>query len=205
MDSRDLVGVALVAGLVIFMVGAVRWRLSWERPAAESLPLLHTDKRRRAWIHVWMLIAALVTPAGVAGFATLPSAGALAAMAAAVYAIGSAAWVVSLAFRLTVVPWAAERTATTGEVPELFPPFDAWAGSLYVFQMVASYVSFALLGGAVLAGDLAPTWVGWLGVGWGVLFLAGFALTRFAGPFNPPFWAHAYTGLLGVVLLATAR
>lgn len=193
MDSRDLVGVVLVAGLVIFIIGAARWRLSYEGPAEKSLPLVHADKRRRAWIHVWMLVAAFVTPAGLAGLATLPEAGAFAAMAAAVYAIGSAVWVLSLTFRLTVVQWAAERTATTGEVPELFPPFDAWAGSLYVFQMVASYVSFALLGGAVLAGDLAPTWVGWLGVGWGVLFLAGFALTRFAGPFSPPFWAHAYT------------
>lgn len=203
-DSRDLVGVVLIAGLVIFAIGAARWRLSYERPAAESLPLVHTDKGRRAWIHVWMLAAALATPAGLAGLATLPDAGAFAAMAAAVYAIGSAAWVVSLTFRLTVVRWAAERTATTGEVPEAFAPFNEWAGALYVFQMAASFASFALLGAAVLAGDLAPAWAGWLGVGWGVLFLAGFVLTRFAGPFNPPFWAHAYTGLLGVVLLATA-
>ncbi|MBM7784585.1 hypothetical protein [Tenggerimyces flavus] len=204
MDSRDVVGVTLIAGLVIFMIGAVRWRLSYEHPDETSLPLMHTDKWRRAWIHIWMLVAAFVTPAGVAGIATLPGAGAFAAMAATVYAIGSAAWVVSLAFRLTIVPWAAERTATTGQIPETFPPFDAWAESLFVIQMAASYGAYALLGAAVLAGDLAPTWVGWLGVGWGVIFLVGFALTRSAGPFSPPFWAHTYTGLVGVVLLATA-
>lgn len=31
--------------------------------------------------------------------------------------------------------------------------------------------------------------------------LAGFVLTRFAGPFNPPILAHVYTGVLGVWLL----
>jgi hypothetical protein len=25
--------------------------------------------------------------------------------------------------------------------------------------------------------------------------------TRFAGPFNPPFWAHLYTGTVGLFVL----
>jgi hypothetical protein len=33
--------------------------------------------------------------------------------------------------------------------------------------------------------------------------LAGFILTRFAGPFNPPILAHSYTAVVGVVLLLT--
>jgi hypothetical protein len=206
MDARFVVGVALVAGLVIFMVGAVRWKLSYDQPYDKALPIIHADKGRRVWIHVWMIIAMLVTPAGLAGFATLPADGpgrALAAMAAAVYAIGAGAWVVSLAFRLTVGAWAAER-AVAGAIPETFPPFDTWAESLYVVHMAASYGSFAILGGAVLTGGVAPVWVGWLGVGWGALFLAGFVVNRIDGPLTPPFWAHAYTGLLGVVLLAVS-
>jgi hypothetical protein len=207
MDVRDLVGVVLVAGLVTFMVGAVRWRLGYDRPYAESLPLVHRDVGRRRWIHVWMLVAAFVTPAGLAGLATLPEAPlgrGLAAMAAAVYTIGSVAWLVSLAFRLTVVPWAAERTVETGSVPDTFAPFDSWAGALFSVQMLASYAAFVLLGATVLAGDLGPVWSGWLGVGWGALFVAGFVATGSGGPFSPPFWAHAYTGLVGVVLLATS-
>jgi hypothetical protein len=108
MDARSLVGAALVAGLVIFMVGAVRWKLAYDQPFEQALPIVHADRRRRVWIHVWMIIAMLVTPAGLAGLATLPADGtgrALAAMAAAVYAIGAAAWVVSLVFRLTVGAW----------------------------------------------------------------------------------------------------
>ena len=69
--------------------------------------------------------------------------------------------------------------------------------------MTASYASFMILGIAVLRADGLPDWLGWLGVGWGAVFLAGFVATRFAGPFNPPFLAHTFTALLGVVLLTS--
>jgi hypothetical protein len=92
-----------------------------------------------------------------------------------------------------------------GAPPEQFVAFDAWATSLYTIHMLSAYASFVLLGAAVLAAGDLPAWLGWLGVGWGVVFVAGFVgvADRFGAPFYPPFWAHAYTGVLGVVLLAT--
>ena len=199
-----LVGGVLVAGLVVFMVGAVAWRLDYQRPLHESLPLIHRDSRRRAWIHTWMIAALVVTPAGLAGLTAAleePTATVLAAMATAVYLSGGVCWIVSLLFRLTVVPWAAERTVTLGHVPDGFAAYDRWAGGLYVVHMLTAYVGSALLGTAVLASNELPTWLGWGGVVWGLAFAAGFVATRFAGPFNPPFWAHLYTGTVGVVLL----
>jgi hypothetical protein len=67
--------------------------------------------------------------------------------------------------------------------------------------MAAAYASFAILGIAILASDLLPMWLGWAGIGWGAVFLLGFVATRFSGFFNPPFWAHTYTALVGVYLL----
>jgi hypothetical protein len=32
-------------------------------------------------------------------------------------------------------------------------------------------------------------------------FTVGLVATRFAGPFNPPFWAHLYTGTVGLFVL----
>lgn len=198
-----LVGWTLLAGMVVFLVGAAGWRLAYEQPLAESLRVIQADRRRRTWIHVWMIPALFVTTAGLAGL-TLVVDGAtgtlLAVMAAALYGLGAVPWVVSLAFRLTVVPWAAERTVADGAVPDGFAALDAWAGSLYVIHMVAAYMTFAVLGAALLDSAL-PSWVGWLGIAWGVAFTLGFAATRAAGPFNPPIWAHAYTGLVGVVVL----
>lgn len=207
MDARDLVGATLIVGFVMFFIGAVRWRLAYDRPLAETMPLVHRDRERRSWIHVWMLVATIVTPAGIGGFAALPGpplARAVALMAAVAYTIGAVCWAASLAFRLTVGAWAAERTVQTGAMPDGFAAFDAWAGSLYTVHMAVSYATFAVLGAAVVASDITPDWTGWLGVGWGGLFLTGFVATRFAGPFNPPFWAHAYPLVLGIVLLVTA-
>jgi hypothetical protein len=204
MDASLLVGVTLIAGAVVFLIGAGAWRLGYDRPLLEALPLIHEDRGRRAWIHLWMIPAMFITSAGIAGLVVLaaePLAAALVAMAAVIYALGAVCWIASLAFRLTVVPWAAERMVADGDPPDAFPALDRWAGSLYSVHMGSAYVAFALLGWAVLAeGDL-PVWLGWLGVVWGVGFLAGFFATQREGPFNPPFWAHAYTALIGTLLL----
>ena len=196
-------GAVLVAGLGIFLVGAGGWRLDYQRPLQESLPI-DRDRRRWAWIHLWMVAAMHVTFAGLAGLATSldeSTARVLATMAAAVYVAGGVCWVASLAFRLTVVPWAAQRTVEVGAVPDGFVAQDSWAGTLYSVHMLTAYIASAVLGIAVLISDDLPTWLGWAGVGWGLAFAAGLVATRFAGPFNPPFWAHLYTGTLGVVLI----
>jgi hypothetical protein len=205
--ASSLVGGTLIAGLVLFLVGAAAWRLEYEQPLPDALRIIDGDRRRRAWIHLWMIPALFVTGAGLIGLVVLigllegPTAAVLGAMAAAVYVMGAVCWIASLAFRLTVVPWAAEETTVTGRIPEAFPALDAWAGSLYVIHMAASYVAFVLLGAAILSGAGFPAWLGWLGIGWGVVFAAGFVATRASGPFNPPLWAHTYTAVVGVVLL----
>jgi hypothetical protein len=203
-DWTDLIGGTLVAGCVVFLVGAVGWRLAYQRPPEESLPLIHAQQRRWTWIHRWMLVAMFITPAGITGLAQLPDlndVAPLVAMAAVGYALGAVCMIVSLCFRLTVVPWAAERTVAVGTPPDGFAALEAWAGRLYVVHMLASYSVFVLLGAAVLASDVLSPWSGWVGVGLGAGCLAGFVATRFAGPFNPPFMAHTYTALLGIVLL----
>jgi hypothetical protein len=204
MDAQQLAGVTLVSGMVLFLVGAAGWRLAYELPLPEALRAIHSEPRRRMWIHVWMIIAMLVTPAGLTAWTVVvddPTGRAWLAMATAVYALGAVCWIVSLVFRLTVVPWAAERTVAMGQPPDGFAALDHWAGALYVVHMTSAYTAFALMGAGILAAGDLPTWLGWLGVGWGTVYLAGFVATRFAGLFNPPFWAHLYTGVVGVVLL----
>jgi len=199
-----LVGGFLISGLVVFLVGAVGWRLDYQRPLDEALPLIHRDRRRWTWIHTWMIAGLVITPAGLVGLTLAleePTATVLAGMATAVYGVGAVCWIVSLAFRLTVMPWAAERTVTSGKVPDGFAAYERWAGTLYLVHMVTAYVSSAVLGTAALASEALPAWLGWAGVVWGLAFAAGFVATRFAGPFNPPFWAHLYTGAVGLVLL----
>lgn len=166
--------------------------------------MIQGDRKRRAWIHLWMIPAMFVTSAGVFGFAAMVENArtvAVAVMAGVIYLMGAVCWVGCLTFRLTVVPWAAEHTVQHGQPPMVFAALDRWAGVLYAVHMAAAYAAFALIGSAVLLADELPSWIGWLGIGWGCGFLVGLIATRFAGPFNPPFWAHSYTGLLGFALL----
>jgi hypothetical protein len=202
-DDAFLIGGVLVAGLVTFLVGAVAWRLEYQRPLHEALPAIHRDRGRRAWIHTWMIVGLVFTLAGLLGMTLAlgePTATVLAGMATAIYGAGAVCWIVALTFRLTVVPWAAEL-ATAGRVPEGFAAYDRWAGALYVVHMLTAFVGSAVLGMALLASDALPGWLGWAGALWGLAFAGGFVATRFAGPFNPPFWAHLYTGTVGLVLL----
>lgn len=195
MNASTVTGLVLVAGFLIFTTGAVFWRMSFEGPPERALAAVHAERRRHTWIHAWMLVAMIVTPAGLAGYAML-AASPVAAMAAVAYNIGAVAWIAALTFRLTVLRWAAARPV----IPDVFAPLNAWATGLYVVHMASAYAAFAVLGAAVLAGD-GPSWLGWLGVGLGLGCLAGFVRTRFAGPFNPPIMAHTYTAVLGVWLL----
>ena len=204
MNPTLLVGVLLVAGFVFFLTGAVRWRLVYQAPPAEALVAIHTDQLRRAWIHLWILVGIFVTTSGLAALILVldgAAVKALAAVAATVYLLGAVCWVVSLAFRLTVVPWAAKVTVTDGQPPNGFDALDGWAGALYGVHMTAAYAAFALLGASILGTDLLSAWLGWLGVALGFLCLTGLIATRYAGPFNPPILAHSYTAVVGVMLL----
>lgn len=205
MGAVEIVGGTLVAGLAVFFVGAAGWRMAYEAPLEEALTTIHGDRRRRTWIHGWMLPAMFLTAAGLAALPVLledPTARVLAVLAATVFALGAVCWVLSLAFRLTVVPAAAADLVEDGTIPHHFRPLDAWASSMYAVHMTSAYAAAALLGAALLTTDgIAPTWLGWTGVGFGALWLAGFLATRFAGPFNPPFWAHLFTGAVGIALL----
>jgi hypothetical protein len=200
-----VVGWTLVAGSITFLIGAARWRMAYEQPLEASLRVVAGDRPRRAWIHLWMIAGVFVTSAGVAGVPLMvradETATVVAVMAVVTYLLGALGWIASLAFRLTVVPWAAERTVADGRVPEPFPALDAWAGSLYVVHMASAYVAFALLGSAVLAAGVLAPWVGWTGVVLGLGALAGFVVTRAAGPFNPPILAHLYPLVLGIAVL----
>ena len=183
-----LVGGVLVAGLAIFLVGATAWRLDYQRPPHESLPLIHRDRRRWVWIHVWMVAGTVVTPAGLAGVAVIldkSTATVLAAMAATAYLAGTVCRLASLAFRLTVAPWAAEQAVARRRHPRRLRGLRPVVRSA-VLRAHADGVR--RLRGArhrLAVSDDLPTWLGWAGLGRGLAFAAGLLATRFAGPFNP--------------------
>lgn len=197
---QDVVGWLLVSGLVIFLVGAARWSLQYEQPLEISLPLKASATKRLRWIHYWMMGGVALTTVGLAAtaqFAQSP----WGVVAAVLYALGAAAWLVAITFRLTVEEWAAAETVKTGIVPPVYPPLTAWARGMYSVHMMTAYISAIPLAIVVVSQDLGPTWLGWGGGIWGAASATGFVVTRGAGFFSPPILAHLFTFAVGLALL----
>ncbi len=112
------------------------------------------------------------------------------------YAFGAVLWVISLAFRLSIDPWAAQETAKTAAMPEFYVPLTRWTGLLFVIYTILAFSALAAYGGAVLSTLVLPHWVGWIAIFYG---LAGLGLVGFTGD-APPFLHHLMPILIGILL-----
>jgi hypothetical protein len=195
-----LIGWALIAGFVTFLVGAAGWRLEYQQEMKEALVVMHADRRRLRWIHWWMVPAMFLTTGGLVGLAVATGDGVV-GIAAGAFAMGATLWLAHLLFRLSVGEWAAERTATTGVVPEVYEPLARWVGYGHAVHMVSAYVAAALLGIAALDLGLTATWLGWALVGWGVALTVLFLIPATQGGTSPPIMAHVATLAVGIALL----
>ena len=195
------IGVLLVGGFLVFMTGAVLWRpAAYEQPVEVALPLMHADRRRLRWIHWWMIPAIFLTIGGLGGLAWFVS-NAGVAIAAVVYAAGGVLWVLALSFRETVGEWAARQAAETGSVPPVYLPLSSWMGLCHAIHMMTAYVTAIPLGWSLAEAGLIPGWLGWAGAVWGLVLGAVLLVPAIRFVAQPPFWAHTFTGAVGLALL----
>lgn len=195
-----LVGWLLVTGFVAFMVGAGGWRLQYEQPPEQSLPVMHADRGRLRWIHWWMIPAVVLTASGLGGLALVADDAGV-GVAAAGYGLGAVLWIAELAFRLTVGEWAAEHTSATGEVPELYLPLAQWAGLGHAIHMATAYLTAVPLAWGAWNAGLIAGWLAWAGTIWAVVLAALFLVPRIRFIAAPPFWAHVFTFAVGLSIL----
>ena len=78
------------------------------------------------------------------------------------------------AFDGTVTVWAAEQSASSGSAPDLFEPLRAWARFIFEIAYVAYFAATAGFGWGVLRTGILPAWVGWVSIGWSVLWIGGY-------------------------------
>jgi hypothetical protein len=206
-SSSHLRGAAilLVGGWVTFWAGAVNpaaWRFFTSASLLEFLEVVAAHQAAWLWIAGSFALGVLLTLAGlvVLGVA-LRAAGdrVWSELGQSAFLFGSVLWLASLAFRATATVAAAQETASTGVVPPWFEPMRAWSGALFAVYMVLAYLAIAAYGKALLATGLAPRWVAWTHLIFGLLGAVGFVAR--APVFNPPLMIHLVPGILGVVLL----
>lgn len=206
LDAWDvrLSGALLIAGPVLFLVGAARWDVAFQGEMRNALRAIDAQRARWQWISAWMIVGTIVTTLGLAGLLrllALSGEAVLGLIGLVLFALAAALWVIHSTFRLTVTLWAARQTAADDEVPASYPALASWMGLLHAAYMVPGYLAAAAFGAGIVRAEMLDTWVGWTGVGIGLGAAIGFALVRGGDPFAPPINPHVWPFIAGIMLL----
>jgi hypothetical protein len=199
-----IAAILLIAGWVMFWAGAFTPPYRWWMgiPVKEYLELIAAHKWTWIWIAGSFAVGVLLTLAGLIVLGTVLQAGGerfWTALGQSAFLFGSLLWLASIAFRATATVSAAEETAATGLVPSWFEPMRMWSTAMFAVYMVLAYLAIAAYGKALFAVEVAPAWVAWMHVVFGLAGAVGF-IVRFP-LFDPPLMIHLVPGILGVVLL----
>ena len=193
-----LASALLILGSVIFWMGVV----TWPGRRLEGIAAHPADQWATT---VLFLLAALTTLAGFAVLRTVLCESGdriLSQLGLISFLVGIVCWALHLAFRVTVIPHAAEQIALTGAAPPWFEPLRAWAGLMYAIYMVMAYLAIAAYGAAMRK-------TGWAGKAWGRAF-AVFGLVAAVGfvaglrVFQPPLNVQFAPYAMGMLILRRA-
>lgn len=205
---RHVTGATLIVGCALFLVGAALYGfvrdpngpLIFGQPTREWLRIVHEHQRVWQVATILFMCGVLVTTAGLVLLARLLDAAGdpgFSLVGLFAVAFGAAPWIINLAARLTVDPWAGNALAATGSVPEVYAPLSVWTGALFVIYTILTFAGLMLYGGAIASTHLLPQWVGWLALVYGAAGLGVLAVTRDA----PPFMHYLTPILFGALLL----
>jgi hypothetical protein len=208
LSAPHIYGATLILGCALVLTGATLYmwvkdpkgRVIFGQPPREWLRLVGEHQRMWRWSTVPFLAGPIITLMGQAGLAALlRGAGdpGFAEIGLLATGFGALLWVINLAARLTVDPWAAKALAASGEVPESYTAVSLWTSTLYVIYTNLTFAGLSLYGAAILTSTLLPAWAGWLAMVGGALGLAEFAILRDA----PPFMHYLIPIVIGVLLL----
>jgi hypothetical protein len=201
-------GIVLILGSLVFGGGGwLYWPIKDEKgsfifgqPPREWLRLVFEHQRLWRWGTILFMSGVVVTMVGLALFTNLlRDAGdqVFSQVGLIAFAFGAVLWVITLAFRLSIDPWAAQETTKTEEIPAFYVPLTRWTGVLFVIYTVLAFSALAAYGAAVLSTPVLPHWVGWISIVYG---LAGLGAFGFTGD-SYPFLHHLMPLVIGILLL----
>jgi hypothetical protein len=204
--QRRFTGITLIIGCLLFLAGASmplvdkKGNFIYGLPPREWLLVIFAHPTLWQWATILLLSGVVVMLLGLtlltsllrdAGDRTFSPLGLIA------FVFGAVLWVIILAFRLSIDPWAAQETARTAVLPDFYVPLTLWTHALFVIYTILAFSALAIYGGAVLTTRVLPQWVGWLAIVYGLAGLGWFAFTGDA----PPGLHHLMPLLMGILLL----
>jgi hypothetical protein len=203
MDGTRLTGWLLVAGSLAFVIGAGNPYLlrAWTAPRDTFLAIV--ARHPLAWriTHYLFIGGTVLTAAGLAGVPGVTPAGwprGLAVAGATGFAIAAVLWIVSLIYRLAVVPATAGAATGAGRVEPWIADLDRLNGALFSAFIVVAFAGLAGIGIATTAGGPIPAMLGWGTAALAGLLVAGLVVSGDM----PPFTVYIAPLAFGIALLA---
>jgi hypothetical protein len=182
MSLQATTAVALILGSAALASGALMyWLRGGIRGGAPP------SRRYLVWERSFIMAAVVLTAVGLMLLADLLAASDGAAMARAG----------AVAYLFGAVLVVAAEASSLGQ--GLHQDWSAQSWSLAVVYVVLALLAQATIGGALLAGDVLPAWIGWATLAWNIGWLA-FYLLR-GGDIYIPFVHHVMPFVIGVAVL----
>jgi len=172
-------GFALIASTLLYHGGLVvlfaraQFGEVLKLPDKEKLLIIARHTREYRWGCRLVLIGWIVAALGyVMLTALLRDAGdpIISTLASVSFLIGIVSAIAFWALHVTGTVLAAEQTERTTTVPEHYKVLESSAESLLGVYQLLGLLATAGFGWALLQTGILPSWVGWLTIGWGVLF-----------------------------------
>lgn len=181
-----LLTIIFIPGIALYMaVKDKHGPIIFGQPPHEWLRLVHEHPRPWFWATLSFIGAILVTLFGLgllagllrdAGDPGFSDVGLLA------FAVGTVLWVIHLAERLTVHPWAGNELKAKGVIPDVFTALSTWTWAMFLIFTILAFAGVMAFGGAILATSLLPHWLGWAAIIFSAMGLILLAITRDALP-----------------------
>lgn len=103
-------------------------------------------------------------------------------------------------FHMSVETWAAQESAQTGSVPEIYSSLDAWIGASFRVAYVTHLTATAVFGWAILRSRLLLSGAGRIVIAWSLIWLVSY----FVGA-GAPGILFIMPAVIGVALLIESR
>jgi hypothetical protein len=99
--------------------------------------------------------------------------GQLAILAFILILVTTIAAVLNFGFRMTLELWAAREMAEVGTLPPLYAPLRMWTSGVFRLGYVIHFVAMTGIGWGILRSELLRPGLGWVTIGWSLLWFAG--------------------------------
>jgi hypothetical protein len=86
-----------------------------------------------------------------------------------VYLTGALLWIITMGFRLSVIPLGAEILVENGALPEYLTPLSQWETALFDIFNTAAFLASSIFGLALLKSRDFSNWLGGVAVAYGIL------------------------------------